>query len=197
MEVVALAIPDVKLVKPRRVADARGFFTETYSRRRFAEAGLTADFIQDNHSLSIVRGTVRGLHFQRPPFTQAKLVSVLCGAVFDVALDIRLHSPSFGRHVAIELTAESGMQIYIPEGFAHGFCTLAPNTEVAYKVNRDYAPDHESGVLWNDPALGIAWPVTAADAVLSERDHQLPPLAQCSAIGIDTELATSSITGRG
>jgi dTDP-4-dehydrorhamnose 3,5-epimerase len=177
MDIVALAIPDVKLLKPRRICDARGFFAETFSRRRLAEAGLIADFVQDNHSLSTRRGTVRGLHFQREPFAQAKIVRVVRGAIFDVILDIRPRSPSFGAHVAIELTAESGQQLYIPEGFAHGFCTLAPDTEVAYKISRDYAPDHEGGILWNDPALGIAWPVRPDEATLSERDRRWPSFA--------------------
>jgi dTDP-4-dehydrorhamnose 3,5-epimerase len=178
MEVVSLAIADVKLITPRRFTDPRGFFAETFSRRRFAEAGLIADFVQDNHSLSRPVGTVRGLHFQRPPFAQAKLLRVLRGAVFDVAVDIRPGSASYGRHVAIELSAESGAMILVPEGFAHGFCTLAADTEVLYKVNRDYAPQHEGGLLWNDPALGIAWPVGPAEALLSERDRKWPRLAE-------------------
>lgn len=177
MEVVSLAIPDVKLIAPRRFADPRGVFAETFSRRRFADAGLIADFVQDNQSLSRPAGTVRGLHFQRPPFAQAKLVRVLRGAIFDVAVDIRPDSPTYGRHVATEIAAESGTMILIPEGFAHGFCTLTADTEVFYKVNRDYAPKHEGGILWNDPALGIAWPIEAADAVLSDRDRTWPTLA--------------------
>jgi dTDP-4-dehydrorhamnose 3,5-epimerase len=178
MEVVSLAIPDVKLVTPRRFADARGFFTETFGRRRFAEAGLVADFVQDNHSLSRPAGTVRGLHFQRPPFAQAKLVRPLRGAIYDVALDIRPGSPTYGKHVAAEISAESGTMILIPEGFAHGFCTLTADTEVFYKVSRDYAPQHEGGILWNDPTLGIAWPVDAARAVLSDRDRKWPTLSE-------------------
>jgi dTDP-4-dehydrorhamnose 3,5-epimerase len=178
MEVISLAIPDVKLVTPRRFADPRGFFAETFSRRRFAEAGLIADFVQDNHSLSRPAGTVRGLHFQRPPFAQAKLVRVLRGAILDVAVDIRPGSPSYGRHVAAELSADNGAMILVPEGFAHGFCTLTADTEVFYKVNRDYAPQHEGGILWNDPALDIAWPVDAADAFLSDRDRAWPTLSE-------------------
>lgn len=178
MDIVALAIPDLKLLKPRRFADSRGFFAETFSRRRLAEAGLVCEFVQDNHSLSVHRGTVRGLHFQRAPFAQAKIIQVLRGAIFDVSLDIRPHSSSFGTHVAIELTAESGQQLYLPEGFAHGFSTLAPNTEVAYKVSRDYAPDHEGGILWSDPALGIAWPVGSGEATLSDRDRRWPSFAE-------------------
>ena len=140
MEVVSLPIPDVKLITPRRIGDARGFFSETFSRRHFAEAGLIADFTQDNHSLSRPAGTVRGLHFQRGRFAQAKLVRVLRGAVFDVVLDIRPRSPSYGHHVTVALSAAAGAQLLIPEGFAHGFCTTEPDTEVFYKVNRDYAP---------------------------------------------------------
>jgi dTDP-4-dehydrorhamnose 3,5-epimerase len=178
MQVVALAIADVKLITPRRFSDPRGFFAETFSRRRFVEAGLIADFIQDNHSLSRPAGTVRGLHFQRPPFAQAKLLRVLRGAVLDVAVDIRPGSPTYGAHVAVELSADRGDMILVPEGFAHGFCTLMPDTEVLYKVNRDYAPQHEGGILWNDPALGIAWPVTEAEAVLSDRDRKWPLLSE-------------------
>jgi dTDP-4-dehydrorhamnose 3,5-epimerase len=178
MEVTALSIPDVKLIKPRRISDPRGFFAETFSRRRFAEAGLTADFVQDNQSMSRPAGTVRGLHFQRPPHAQAKLVRVLRGAIFDVALDIRPGSATYGKHVAIELTAEDGAMILIPEGFAHGVCTLRANTEILYKVNRDYAPQQEGGILWNDPALGIAWPVDPADAVLSDRDRRWPTFSE-------------------
>jgi dTDP-4-dehydrorhamnose 3,5-epimerase len=177
MDVVALAIPDVKLITPRRVGDQRGFFSETFNRHRFAEAGLVADFVQDNHSLSRPRGTVRGLHFQRPPFAQAKLVRVLRGAVFDVVLDIRPGSPTYGHHVAVELSAAAGAQLLIPEGFAHGFCTTEPDTEVFYKVSRDYAPAHEGGILWNDPGLRIAWPIEAAQAVLSDRDRKWPTFA--------------------
>ena len=177
MEVSALAIPEIKLITPRRFADPRGVFTETFSRSRFTAAGLAADFVQDNHSLSRPAGTVRGLHFQRAPHAQAKLVRVLRGAIFDVALDIRPGSPSYGRHVAIELSAESGGMILVPEGFAHGFCTLTADTEVFYKVSRDYAPNHEGGILWNDPALGIDWPIDAAGAVLSDRDRKWPRLS--------------------
>jgi len=178
MEVVSLAIPDVKLITPRRFADPRGFFAETFSRRRFAEAGLTAEYVQDNQSLSRPAGTVRGLHFQRPPHAQAKLVRVLRGAILDVAVDIRPGSPTYGRHVTAELSAERGTMIFVPEGFAHGFCTLSADTEVFYKVSRDYAPQHEGGILWNDPALGIGWPVGPADAVLSDRDRKWPTLSE-------------------
>ncbi len=177
MDIVSLAIPDLKLLKPRRFGDSRGVFSMTYSRRELAAAGLAADFVQDNHSFSVHRGTVRGLHFQREPFAQAKIVQVLRGAIFDVALDIRPHSPHFGRHLTVELTADSWQQLYIPAGFAHGFCTLAADTEVFYKVDRDYAPQHEGGIMWNDPELGIAWPVGPETATLSERDRRWPSFA--------------------
>jgi len=177
VEVVSLAIPDVKLVTPRRFSDPRGFFAETFSRRRFAEAGLVSEFVQDNHSLSRPAGTVRGLHFQRTPFAQAKLVRALRGAIYDVAVDIRPGSLTYGKHVAAEISAESGTMILVPAGFAHGFCTLTADTEVFYKVDRDYAPQAEGGILWNDPALGIAWPVDAAEAVLSDRDRKWPTFA--------------------
>lgn len=178
MDVLPLAIPDVKLVTPRQFADKRGTFSEIFNRQRFVEAGLVADFVQDNQSLSVKPGTVRGLHFQRPPYAQAKLVRVLRGAVFDVAVDIRPGSPSFGQHVAVVLRAEPWMHLFIPEGFAHGYCTLEPGTEVLYKVNRPYSAAHEDGIRWNDLALGIAWPVDTAEAILSDRDLQWPCLDQ-------------------
>ena len=181
MEVTATAIPDVKIVTPRRHGDSRGFFTETYNRRSWTEHGLDFDFAQDNLSLSATVGTVRGLHFQIPPHAQAKLVSVLHGAALDVAVDIRVGSPTFGHHVAIPLSAEDGRQLLIPIGFAHGFCTLRPGTLFAYKVTGYYAPDHDKGVLWNDPALAIDWPVPAAAAVVSERDAAQPTLAELPA----------------
>lgn len=178
MEVVALAIPDVKLVTPRRFADARGFFAETFSRRRFADAGLVADFVQDNHSLSRPRGTVRGLHFQRAPFAQAKLVRVLRGAIFDVAVDIRAGSPTYGRHVGVTLSAANETQIFVPIGFAHGFCTIEPDTEVMYKVSAPYSPENDRGIYWADPALGITWPVDPEKAMLSDKDKRNPVLAE-------------------
>jgi dTDP-4-dehydrorhamnose 3,5-epimerase len=178
VDIAATAIPDVIRLAPRRFDDARGFFTETYSRRALAAAGISVDFVQDNLACSREAGTIRGLHFQTPPAAQAKLVSVLTGAVLDVAVDIRNGSPSFGRHVAVELSAESGDQLLVPAGFAHGYCTLAPDTRVAYKVSDFYAPEHERGVLWNDPALAIAWPVAPGDAKMSERDRAWPRLAE-------------------
>ncbi|MBV8978157.1 MAG: dTDP-4-dehydrorhamnose 3,5-epimerase [Alphaproteobacteria bacterium] len=164
------------LITPKRLSDARGFFSETYSKRSFAEAGIDLDFVQDNHSLSADAGTVRGLHFQEPPFAQDKLVRVTRGRVLDVAVDIRRSSPTYGRHVAVELSAENWHQFLIPKGFAHGFCTLEPDTEVLYKVSAFYSAEHERGIRWHDPAIGIAWP-SGAGAVLSARDASLPVFA--------------------
>ncbi len=178
MKVERLAIPEVLLLEPRRLADARGFFSEVYSRRALAECGIDADFVQDNHSRSRDAGVVRGLHFQIPPATQGKLVRVVRGAVFDVAVDLRHGSPSFGRHVAAVLSAENWRQMWVPRGFAHGFCTLEPDTEVLYKVDAYYDRAADAGMLWNDPALGIEWPVGAAAAVLSDKDRTAPRLAE-------------------
>lgn len=177
MEVTPLAIPDVKLVTPRRYGDNRGFFSEVYTRASFTAAGIHADFVQDNHSLSTERGVVRGLHYQIPPASQAKLVRVVRGAILDVAVDIRRGSPTFGKHVAEILSAENWRQMFIPSGFAHGFATLEPETEVLYKVTTVYAPTLERGIRWNDPALGIDWGVDEATVVLSERDQKHPLLA--------------------
>lgn len=180
MQVTPLTIADVRLIAPRRFQDARGYFCETYRRDTFAAAGITADFVQDNESLSVATGTVRGLHFQAPLYAQAKLVRVLAGAVFDVAVDIRTGSPTFGQFVSATLSAEKGEQLFIPEGFAHGFCTLSGNTVLAYKVSAPYSQEHDFGVSWNDPGLAIPWPVADADAVLSDKDTALPRLTDIS-----------------
>lgn len=177
MQVVDAEIPDVKLLRPRRFEDARGFFSETFNRRTLEAQGVRMDAVQDNHSRSVPKGTVRGLHFQSPPFAQAKLIRVTRGAVFDVAVDIRRGSPTFGRHVALVLSEAEWNQLYVPRGFAHGFCTLEPETEVIYKVDAYYAPEHDFGLAWDDPALGVDWPVTAEDAVLSDKDRRHPLLA--------------------
>ncbi|CAA9422404.1 MAG: dTDP-4-dehydrorhamnose 3,5-epimerase [uncultured Phycisphaerae bacterium] len=178
MQVVPTAIPDVKVLVPKKFGDHRGFFSETYSRKAFEALGLRGDFVQDNHSLSAEAGVVRGLHYQLPPMAQDKLLRVVRGAVLDVAVDVRRSSPTFGRHVTAVLSAENWNQIYVPAGFAHGFRTLEPNTEVLYKVTAFYSPEHERGVRWDDPALGVDWRVTAAAAVLSDRDRRHPPLAE-------------------
>jgi dTDP-4-dehydrorhamnose 3,5-epimerase len=176
VEVIATEIPDVKVLIARKHGDHRGFFSETFRRDALAGVGLDLDFVQDNHTLSAEKGTIRGLHFQVPPFAQYKLVRVVCGAIFDVAVDLRRSSPTFGRHVAVEVSAAAWNQVLVPVGFAHGFCTLEPDTQVLYKVTNYYAPDRDRGLLWNDPALGIAWPVSEAQAVLSERDRKHPRL---------------------
>jgi dTDP-4-dehydrorhamnose 3,5-epimerase len=173
MEVKELELAGVLLLRPRRFADARGYFVETYNKDTFGKAGIDVTFVQDNQSLSRAAGTVRALHFQVPPFAQAKLVRVLRGSVYDVVVDVRRGSPTYGRWIAVELDAESGEELFVPRGFAHGFCTLVPDTEVAYKVDNRYAPDHDSGIVWNDPTLAIPWPVTSVDAVLSDKDRKL------------------------
>lgn len=176
MEVQQTAIPEVKLIVPRRHGDHRGFFSETYNQQALAEHGIDLRFVQDNHSLSAERGIVRGLHYQEPPFAQDKLVRVVRGGILDVAVDIRAGSPTFGRHVAVELSAENWRQLLVPTGFAHGFATLQPDTEVIYKVTDYYAPDHDRGLRWNDPELSIAWPVPEDEAILSDKDRVQPYL---------------------
>jgi len=174
MRIEATPIQGVLVIEPRKHGDARGFFSETFRAAALREAGVDVEWVQDNHSLSAPRGVMRGLHFQRPPMAQAKLLRVVRGAILDVAVDIRRGSPTYGRHVAVELSAENWKQMYVPAGFAHGFCTLVENTEVIYKVSADYAPESEGGVIWNDPDLGIAWPVSAAEATVSARDREWP-----------------------
>ncbi|MDJ1158805.1 dTDP-4-dehydrorhamnose 3,5-epimerase [Chelatococcus sp. SYSU_G07232] len=178
MDIVSLDIPDVRLVRPRRHGDTRGWFMETWRRDRFAAQGITDDFVQDNRSFSARRGTVRGLHFQRPPHAQAKLVGALTGSLLDVVVDLRRSSPHYGRHLTVELSADEGTMLYVPVGFAHGFCTLSDATTVFYKVSDTYAPECDGGISWNDPALGIAWPVGVAEAVVSDKDRALPLLAE-------------------
>jgi dTDP-4-dehydrorhamnose 3,5-epimerase len=177
MEVAEAEIADVKMLKPVRHGDMRGFFSEVFKENVLREHGIDVHFVQDNHSLSMSRGVVRGLHFQIPPFAQAKLLRVTAGSIFDVAVDIRWGSPSYGRHVAVVLSASEWNQIFIPVGFAHGFCTLAPNTEVIYKVNNYYSVEHDRGLLWSDESLAIAWPIPADKALLSEKDRNQPALA--------------------
>ena len=175
--VESLAIEDVKLVTPQRFGDDRGFFSETYNQQRFFEAGITAEFLQDNHSLSAQKGTIRGLHYQSPPFAQAKLVRVLRGSILDVAVDVRSGSPTFGQWVSAELSAENGVQIFVPRGFLHGFATLEPDTEIAYKVDNYYSKECDGAVLWNDASLNIDWGIPAGEAVLSEKDAAAPVFA--------------------
>jgi dTDP-4-dehydrorhamnose 3,5-epimerase len=181
MRIESLDIPDVKLITPQKFGDNRGFFSETWSAPKLAAAGFHETFVQDNHSLSALPGTIRGLHCQIAPFVQGKLVRVIRGAIWDVAVDIRHGSPTYGRHVAAELSAENWRQIWIPPGFLHGFCTLAPHTEVIYKVTADYDRASERGVIWNDPELALPWPVDPTTTTLSDKDRTLPRLAECPA----------------
>jgi dTDP-4-dehydrorhamnose 3,5-epimerase len=178
VRVTQTEIEGVLVLEPRRHEDARGFFSEVFREDALEALGLDGHFVQDNHSYSAESGVVRGLHFQIPPAAQAKLVRVMAGAVLDVAVDLRPASPSFGRHVAVRLSAEEWNQIFVPEGFAHGFCTLEADTHVLYKVSRFYSAEHERGLLWNDPALGIAWPVAEERALLSEKDRRHPRLSE-------------------
>ncbi len=178
MQFEPLHIPGPVLVRPAKLEDARGFFSETYNARLFREAGLPTAFVQDNHSFSAAAGVVRGLHFQLPPRAQGKLVRVVRGAVLDVAVDLRRGSPSFGQYVAVELSAANWRQLWIPVGFAHGFCTLEPDTEVIYKVTDFYDAASERGLAWDDPDLAIPWPVAPADAILSDKDRRQPRLAE-------------------
>ncbi len=177
MNVERLSIPDVILVTPPRFGDSRGFFSEVFSAPRLAAAGIDLPFVQDNQSLSVSVGTIRGLHCQVAPFVQGKLVRVIRGAIWDVAIDARVGSPTYGQHAAAILSVENWAQLWVPPGFLHGFCTLEPDTEVIYKVTAGYDRASERGVMWNDPALALPWPVAAEAAVLSDKDTVLPPFA--------------------
>lgn len=178
MEHTRLEILDVILLTPRRFGDERGFFSETFNRRAYEEAGIVGEFVQDNHSLSRDAYVIRGLHFQTPPHAQDKLVRVTRGSVLDVVVDIRHGSPTFGKHVSAVLSAENWRQIWVPQGFAHAFCTLEPDTEFLYKVTDYYAPDNDAGLAWDDPALGIDWPIpNGVAAILSDKDKNHPKLA--------------------
>jgi dTDP-4-dehydrorhamnose 3,5-epimerase len=168
------AIPDVVLITPPRFGDERGWFSETYSTRALSEVLGSTTFVQDNQAFSAMRGTLRGLHFQLPPEPQAKLIRVLRGSIFDVAVDLRVGSPTYGHWVGATLTSERGEQLFVPRGFAHGYCTLEPDTEVAYKVDGFYSPTHDAGLAWNDPTIGIAWPLAPDEVILSDKDKVLP-----------------------
>jgi len=177
MKVEGTSFPEVKILVPSKHADERGFFSETYSRRALAEAGINLEFVQDNQAYSVRRGTIRGLHFQIPPFAQDKIVRVLRGSIFDVVVDVRRRSPTFCRFESFVLRAGDWTQLLIPVGFAHGLCTLEPDTEIMYKVSNFYSPAHDKGVRWNDPEIGIAWPVAADEALVSPKDCALPLLS--------------------
>ena len=172
-------IPDVLLLTPPRFLDARGFFSETWNERRFAEAGVPGPFVQDNHARSAERGVVRGLHLQIDPSAQGKLVRVVRGSIWDVAVDIRPGSPTFGQHAGMVLSADNWQQLWIPAGLLHGYCTLELDTEVIYKVTAPWDRQAERGVIWNDPELAVPWPISADEAILSDKDGALPRLTDC------------------
>jgi dTDP-4-dehydrorhamnose 3,5-epimerase len=174
MRLIETGLPGLALLEPKVFRDERGFFLESYSEAAFDSLGIRARFVQDNHAYSRQAGVLRGLHFQRPPFAQAKLVWVVRGSVLDVALDLRRDSPTFGRHFSVELSAENMKRLFIPRGFAHGYATLEPDTEFLYKVDAPFSAQADAGILWNDPDLGISWPV--AEPVLSPKDRLLPRL---------------------
>jgi len=177
MDIREFEIPDVKLIVPTRFTDARGYFAETWSDQLFRREIANETFVQDNQSVSAKKGTLRGLHFQRPPFAQGKLVRVARGSILDVAVDIRNGSPTYRQHVATRLDALQGAQLWVPPGFLHGFCTLEDQTEVFYKVTSYYSSSHDAGVLWSDADLAVNWPVDNDSVVLSAKDERLPRLA--------------------
>lgn len=177
MQIIETALPEVVIVMPERIGDQRGFFSEVWNARDFSAAGIDTIFVQDNHVRSALKGTLRGLHFQIPPRAQGKLVRASRGAIFDVAVDIRRGSPNFGRHAHAILTSDNWRQVWVPPGFAHGYCTLEDDTEVLYKATDYYSPEHDRGIQWDDPALMIEWPVPAEAVIVSERDRKLPPLS--------------------
>ncbi len=174
ISIESLKISDIKILRPQKHGDDRGFFSETYNKNDLAEAGIELDFVQDNQSLSQHAGTIRGLHFQGAPWAQAKLVRVVRGRILDVAVDMRRSSPTFGQWVSAEISASEWNQILVPVGFAHGICTLEPDTELIYKVTNYYAPSCDFGVRWNDPKLNIPWPFGEDKLTLSPRDRALP-----------------------
>jgi dTDP-4-dehydrorhamnose 3,5-epimerase len=176
MQVRRLGLPEVLEIVPPRIADHRGFFSETYSQQKFADIGIDITWVQDNHSLSRECGVLRGLHYQVPPMAQDKLVRVVRGAIFDVAVDIRRGSPNFGRWVSLTVTAELWNQILVPKGFAHGFLTLMPNTEVIYKVSAPYSPEHDRAIRYDDPDIAIVWPDAGRAPILSDKDLTAPYL---------------------
>jgi dTDP-4-dehydrorhamnose 3,5-epimerase len=176
LTVTSASIEAVKIITPQAFFDARGFLYEAYNRSRFVENGIAMEFVQDTQSLSVEAGTIRGLHFQSAPAAQGKLVRVLSGSIFCVAVDLRRSSPTHGKWTAENLSADERKQMFIPVGFAHGFCTLEPNTCVFYKATACYSPAHDFGVAWDDPDVGIDWPVLPGKAILSDRDTRLPRL---------------------
>jgi len=180
--VARYAAPGLVALTPAKYGDHRGFLSETYGRARFGACGVDVDFVQDNQSYSAAAGTIRGLHFQVPPHEQGKLVRVVRGAVIDVVVDIRHGSPTFGQATAVELSAENWRQFYVPPGFAHGFCTLMPDTEVLYRLTQYYSPSAESGLAFDDPDLAITWAVALEEAVVSDKDRKNPRLRDLAAL---------------
>jgi dTDP-4-dehydrorhamnose 3,5-epimerase len=177
MQVEETTIPAVKILIPKKHGDARGFFSEVYNKAAWEGLGLHYSFVQDNHSFSAAVGTLRGLHFQTPPFAQDKLVRVGRGRILDVAVDIRRSSPTFGRWAAVELSAENWRQLLVPIGFAHGFVTLEPDTEVLYKTTANYSPSHDCGIAFDDPDIGVKWPLPPTGPLMSDKDRRWPRLS--------------------
>ena len=175
-EFIKTELEGLVIIKPQVFGDNRGFFMESYKKSEFIKNGITADFVQDNHSKSAFK-VLRGLHFQHPPFQQAKLVRCVKGKILDIAVDIRLHSETFGKYIKIELSEENKTMFYIPAGFAHGFVTLSEEAELFYKTDNEYAPAHECGIVWNDPYIGIEWGIDF-EPILSEKDKKLPTLKE-------------------
>jgi dTDP-4-dehydrorhamnose 3,5-epimerase len=174
VQVIPTKLEGLFIIEPVVHGDHRGFFMESYSSKKFAELGVDFPFVQDNHSLSVEAGVLRGLHYQLNPKAQTKLVRVVSGAIYDVAVDIRKNSPTFGQWVGVILSEANKRQLLVPRGFAHGFCTIVPNTQVLYKVDEYYSPEHDRGILWNDPAIGIDWPTSRP--ILSDKDQKHPLL---------------------
>jgi dTDP-4-dehydrorhamnose 3,5-epimerase len=171
-----LEIEGPKLIIPKKHGDNRGYFCEVFKNNWFLENIADVSFVQENQSLSTLKGTIRGLHYQKEPFSQAKLIRVIRGSIFDVIVDIRKSSPTFGQYLAVELSADNMHQLWIPDGFLHGFCTLTDNCEVFYKVSAPYSAKHDAGIAFDDPDIGIEWPIEICDAILSDKDKSLPPL---------------------
>jgi len=195
MQFERLDIPDVILITPKKFGDERGYFMESFRKSLFEEAVGNFDFVQDNQSLSADAGTIRGLHFQLEPKAQGKLVSCVTGAILDVAVDIRTGSPTYGHHVTAELTPDNGQMLWVPAGFAHGFCTLEANTKVSYKVTEYYSPEHDRGLAYDDPEIGINWPIASGKAVLSAKDRRQPKLAELGAVFTYSQSSIGSLEG--
>jgi len=180
VEFIPTKFKDAWLIKPKVFQDQRGFFFESYSQKVFKEHGIEADFVQDNHSMSVKKGVLRGIHFQKPPYVQAKLVRAARGSVYDVIVDLRKDSRTYGQWEGYTLSAENFLMLFVPKGFGHSFCTLEENTEFLYKTDNFYAPESDAGIIWNDPELGIDWPIE--DPILSDKDKALPKMADSKSL---------------